>query len=854
MHSATPAPCTTASVRSLVAVFVLGVITAAPHAAVACDSVPWPSCRNPTTAGKSQLLLKDHADDAKDVLVWKWDKGAATTAAEFGQPDERDDYALCLYDESSGTPWLVVAATIPADVHCKLKPCWKGLGKPPGSKGYRYADKKMTHSNVAKLLLKPGGIGKAKIMAKAKGADLQPLSLPLTTPLALRVQLQGEHGECWEAAYDDAGTIKNETGHYKGAGGPAARPPICADDMLCFFVAPMGDDGADGSETTPFATLERARAAVRSETGNMPPRGAVVYLREGTYARTDSFWLTGPDSGVSPGAPTTWRNYPGERPAISGAAILPELTAVTSPEALERIPDIHESNVLQADLSSLGLTPDAKPATCHSGAVAPLGFNLELIFDGRPMQIARWPDHDWATGLASISGTGLAYPPPSVGGTDRPASWPTIPPHMWVQVYSKPWKATYEPVTNIDTSAREIHTGGVQPDCGGKCCRWRVLNLLEELDRPGEYFFDPDDQVLYFWPPGEVSPENPALVSIVDTPLFRAEGASHLVLRGLTFEASRQTGIYIYLGQDNHVATCRFRNLASGVVIEQASFSGVRDSEFTETGQAIQLGASAAVELYAENNVIERASRWCGSPAVQVILGERHRILANRLRELPGSAIEASGIDHTISRNEIGNVVMQPDDAGAIYLGPTASNIAVLDNCLHDVRDRQIACPTRVGETWGSTQATIKRSAVYLDNCSSGQLIGGNTFRRIDSAVWLGGGHDTAIAQNLFAEVTTPLQVDARGTRGTCGAPLPQCPPVNNLVEHNGVCLGARLLTWLGDDMCVEPDPDVCSLDPAPCVTCTGNWHAGPIDREDDGCLEKRGALKTCKASACGDG
>ena len=35
------------------------------------------SCR---TAGKNKLLIKNKTDDSKDKLVWKWTKGAATTA------------------------------------------------------------------------------------------------------------------------------------------------------------------------------------------------------------------------------------------------------------------------------------------------------------------------------------------------------------------------------------------------------------------------------------------------------------------------------------------------------------------------------------------------------------------------------------------------------------------------------------------------------------------------------------------------------------------------------------------------------------------------------------------------------
>jgi hypothetical protein len=46
------------------------------------------TCR---TAGKSQLLVKDDANDGKDRLVWKWTQGAATTQTEFADPRSATD-------------------------------------------------------------------------------------------------------------------------------------------------------------------------------------------------------------------------------------------------------------------------------------------------------------------------------------------------------------------------------------------------------------------------------------------------------------------------------------------------------------------------------------------------------------------------------------------------------------------------------------------------------------------------------------------------------------------------------------------------------------------------------------------
>ena len=68
-------------------------------------------CRTPVVGGKALIVLKDKADDAKDFLLWKWLKGAATDEAEFGDPVTTHTYELCIYDGTG----LVAGATAPAD-------------------------------------------------------------------------------------------------------------------------------------------------------------------------------------------------------------------------------------------------------------------------------------------------------------------------------------------------------------------------------------------------------------------------------------------------------------------------------------------------------------------------------------------------------------------------------------------------------------------------------------------------------------------------------------------------------------------------------------------------------------------
>ena len=85
-----------------------------------------------------------------------------------------------------------------------------------------------------------------------------------------------------------------------------------------FHVAPDGDDAQPGSLEKPFATLERARQAVRGVKASPGAGGPIVVaLRGGVYYLKEPVVFTPEDSG-SAQAPVSYQAYGDEVPVLSG--------------------------------------------------------------------------------------------------------------------------------------------------------------------------------------------------------------------------------------------------------------------------------------------------------------------------------------------------------------------------------------------------------------------------------------------------------------------------------------------------------------------------------------------------------
>jgi len=191
-----------------------------------CGATPAPdgACRlaEPGGGGKSLLLLKNKAEDTKDLLKWKWKKGVATDMAAFRFPDTSTaSYRLCLYDAGGKVADLDLppGGVVPT---CGTKPCWKATGK-----GFSYKNKAGGPSGITVAKLKVGEAGKAQVLVKVTGKGgnyTSPATDTLTPPVVAQLLIDdGSTTECFKTTFpgtSGVGVIKKQDAESFKAKGP----------------------------------------------------------------------------------------------------------------------------------------------------------------------------------------------------------------------------------------------------------------------------------------------------------------------------------------------------------------------------------------------------------------------------------------------------------------------------------------------------------------------------------------------------------------------------------------------------------------------------------------------------------
>jgi hypothetical protein len=502
-----------------------------------------------------------------------------------------------------------------------------------------------------------------------------------------------------------------------------------------------------------------------------------VIVQGGRYPVERTFALSTEDSG-SAQTPIVYRAAAGQTPVFSGGARVTRFELARDTTLLQRLPEAARGRVFQADLKAQGLTnlPPVRAGGFASGAGFRSHPGLELFFYGEAMPLARWPNEGFvkiveARGKTPQTGHGPAGFKEGIFTYegDRPARWKEDHDIVLYGYWFYGWADSYERVQKIDLAQKEItlappfHTYGYrrgQP--------FKAMNLLSEIDEPGEWYLDRRSLTLYFYPPSDPDQAEVEL-SLTQVPFVELKNVSHVAFEGLTWELGCTDCFRASGGERCLVAGCTVRRFAGNALeFRGGAAHGVLSCDLYSMGRGgvVMSGGDrrtlAPGRHYIENCHVRELSRLDRTYTPAVLLdGVGHRIAHNLFHDIRSSALRVEGNDHLIEFNEIARVVLESDDQGGVDMfgNPTYRGNVYRFNYFHHIGNWQH--PAR--------EPDCGQAGIRLDDMISGTLIYGNLFRRCAAGrlgfggVQIHGGKDNILDNNLFVDCATAVSFSPWG-------------------------------------------------------------------------------------------
>ncbi len=524
------------------------------------------------------------------------------------------------------------------------------------------------------------------------------------------------------------------------------RPDPLPAPGLLFFVAPRGSDQNPGTRDRPFASLEKARDAIRAlkkSAQGLPAGGATVYLRGGTYRMGAPLELSEEDSG-SPGAPVVYAAWRDEKPVFDGGFEAARFRKVRDPSVLARLPREARGKVYAADLKSRGFSDFEKQQGYGYGVK---NESVRSVYaDGEFMPLARWPNDSRIPVDALLEGSDRAFKT----RCDRLLRWTAADDLMADGFWYHLWAGEALHVERVD-AAEGVITLAKKPERGFREGRpFYVMNLLEEIDQPGEWFIDRGQGVLYIW-----LKKHPWFTNVVVSerkqPFIRAEGVRDLVFRGIAFQYGQERAAQFSNCVNLSIIGCRFHGFGGTALLVLNAANAMIYGNTLDTlghgGMHVSGGnrknlADGAIHI--ENNEVGHFGLSSKTYVPAILLeGVGATVAHNWFHHAPSSAMRIEGNDHLIEYNLTEFVVRESDDQGGIDMWSNASyrGCVMRYNIWRDIGAGEIPCG---------------QGGIRFDDAISGMVVYGNVFERSSNGnfggVQIHGGHMNIIDNNLFID------------------------------------------------------------------------------------------------------
>lgn len=503
---------------------------------------------------------------------------------------------------------------------------------------------------------------------------------------------------------------------------------------LDIHVAPKGSDTAAGTMEAPFATLSRARDEARKQKQAGTKEATQVIVHGGIYETLQTLQLEPQDSDL------VIKAADGETPEFLGAKKVEGFTK-------------HEGSILKADVSSLGL----EKANVR-----------QLLMDGERQILARWPNYDANDPLYG----GWAFVQDIPKGKDEGHKWKSElyvaekdvrkwahPEDVEIDIFAfYGWWNWIVPVKGFDEANRKLI---LAKDCGYDLHpnnRFHLQNALEELDSPGEWYFDKRTQTLYFWPPKPLD-KSEVRIPTLDAFIKIKQGSKNITVQGLTFHGCVGTAVVLENTEHCTVASCTVSHCGgfsgAGISIQGGHDNRAVGNDISYTGSTgIGLGGGDRKTLTAANNVADNNHIHhigiLNKNAAGVGLGGVGNVVShNLIHHGPRMAVQFGGNNLVIEFNRVHHMVQETQDGGAFYTGGRdwiSSRGSV-------IRNNFITDTIGVGQEKEGLKHPFFTWGIYMDDNTGGVDILNNIVARSGRAsLHLHNGRDCIVENNIWVD------------------------------------------------------------------------------------------------------
>ncbi|GAA3585269.1 right-handed parallel beta-helix repeat-containing protein [Snuella lapsa] len=458
----------------------------------------------------------------------------------------------------------------------------------------------------------------------------------------------------------------------------------CALPVQDIYVSPNGNDAATGFKDAPLATIDLAIEKARAFKHENPEGHVNIYLEEGEYRLLNPIVIT---------------------PELSHISIIGEESDKVIIKGSE-----------QLDLNWIKQSDSIWIADVKGNS----DFD-QLFVNEQQQALSRYPNYNEEGGHWQGHAADAISP-------ERVKSWQQPKGAIVHAMHSGEWGDFHYVISKANEDGTVDLVGGHQNNRPSKMHeRFRMVeNVLEELDSPGEWYFDNDEKELYYWPLNNINVETALFEGATLKNLISIQGTErvpvqNISISGIKFTHTQRTfledyepllrsdwtifrgGALFIEGTENiSITDCEFVNLGGNVIfasnynrhitIERnhihdcgataISFVGdpkaVRSPSF-QYGEYVDLAVMDTVpgpatnnypsESVVNDNLIYRIGRIEKQTAgVEISMAMDITVSNNSIYDIPRAGInvsEGTWGGHVIEFNDVFNTVLETSDHGA---------------------------------------------------------------------------------------------------------------------------------------------------------------------------------------------